>query len=65
VSVEEFVLPILDRAKAKLPQLPEGFVPLSDEQWQAEMEGWKRQIDSRADRYPPGFVRWTTAGANG
>ena len=55
VSVEEYVLPILDRAKTE-PQLPAGFVPLSHEEWQAEMEAWKRDALSRADRYPPGFV---------
>lgn len=54
-SVEEFVLPILDNVKTE-PQLPAGFVPLSNEEWLAEMEAWKRDALSRADRYPPGFV---------
>lgn len=57
VTVEEYVLPILDRAKTTpAPQLPAGFVPLSNEEWLAEMEAWKRDAHSRADRYPPGFV---------
>ena len=56
VSVEELVLPILDRAKKQPAQMPESFVPLSNEEWLAEMEEWKREIESHADRYPPWFV---------
>ena len=38
------------------PLPPEPPLPLTGDAWLAELEAWKRDAESRAGRYPPGFV---------
>jgi hypothetical protein len=40
-------------AAAPAPQLP---VLLTGDAWRAELDAWKRDAESRAGRYPAGFV---------
>ena len=35
---------------------PETPLPLTGDAWRAELEAWKRDAESRADRYPSAFV---------
>ena len=56
ISVDDLVKPALDRlAEAGLLR-PSRHFPLNGDAWQAELEAWKRDAESRAGRYPPGFV---------
>jgi hypothetical protein len=56
ISVDEFVKPALDRlAEAGMPS-PESFLPLAEHAWRAEVDAWKRDAVSRAERYAPGIV---------
>jgi hypothetical protein len=56
ISVDELVRPALDRlAEAGTPS-PESLLPLTGDAWRAELEAWKRDAESRAERYPLGFV---------
>lgn len=54
-SVEEYVLPSLRMLDLHGEPLTE-WKPLTDEVWEHEMEEWDRDIEARADRYPPGFL---------
>jgi hypothetical protein len=56
ISVEELVQPTLDRLAETYPSSPEPSLPLTGDAWLAELEAWKRDAESRARRYPPGFV---------
>jgi len=56
ISVDELVKPALDRLAETGPLLTEPPLPLTGEAWQAELEAWKRDAESRVGRYPPGFV---------
>jgi len=56
LSVDEFVKPALDRLAETGTFAPETLLPLTGDAWQAEPEAWKRDAESRAERYPPGFV---------
>ncbi|MFO0881566.1 MAG: hypothetical protein U0840_30060 [Gemmataceae bacterium] len=54
VTVEELVRPALEQLTqngATNPQLP-----LTGEAWKRELEAWKKDAASRADRYPPGHI---------
>ena len=57
VSVDHLVGPVLDRladetgASSTAPILP-----LTGDAWQAELDAWKRDAESRAGRYHSGFV---------
>ncbi len=55
---EEFLLTDAGRPVARiLPALPSAVGRiLSDDEWQKELGEWRREAQSRADRYPPGFV---------
>jgi predicted transcriptional regulator len=56
ISVDDLVKPALDQiaeTSASAPELP---MPLAGDAWHAELEAWKRDAESRAGRYPRGFV---------
>ncbi len=56
ISVDELVMPALAQlAGAEAPE-PEPLLPLTGDAWHAELDAWKRDAESRADRYPAGFV---------
>ncbi len=51
ITVDDFVQSTLDQlAQADTTE------PLTGEAWQAELNAWKRDAQSRAGRYPPNFV---------
>ena len=52
ITVDDLVKPALDR----LAEFGTPALPLTGDAWRAELEAWKRDAESRADRYPPGFV---------
>jgi len=54
ISVDELVKPALDRL-AGSPS-PEPVRPLTAEAWRTELEAWKRDAVTRAERYAPGIV---------
>jgi hypothetical protein len=58
ISVDELVRPALDRlAEAgNGTATPETPLPLTGDAWHAELKAWKRDAESLADRYPPGFA---------
>lgn len=56
VSVDDLVKPALDRLAETDTSAPEPPLPLTGDAWRAELEAWKRDAESRAGRYPPGFV---------
>jgi hypothetical protein len=55
ISIDDLVKPALDRL-AECGSEPEPPLPLTGDAWHAELEAWKRDAESRAGRYPPGFV---------
>jgi hypothetical protein len=56
ISVEELIQPVLERLAESGTSVLQPTVPLIGDAWHAELEAWKRDAESRADRYPPGFV---------
>jgi len=57
-SGEEFLLtqdgqPVARILPALTPAIEQG---LSKEEWQRELDAWRLEAQSRANRYPPGFV---------
>ena len=57
ISVNDLIKPALDRlAGPSSSEAEQPALPLTGDAWQAEYEAWKRDAESRADRYPPGFV---------
>ena len=56
ISVDELVQPALDRLAETDTSSPEPSLPLTGDAWHAELDAWKRDAESRAGRYPPGFV---------
>jgi hypothetical protein len=56
ISVDDLVKPALDRLAETGTSVPEPPLPLHGDAWQAELEAWKRDAESRAGRYPAGFV---------
>ena len=56
ISVEDLVKPALDRLAESGTPAPEPPLPLTGDAWRAELDAWKRDTESRADRYPPEFV---------
>ena len=54
ISVDDLVKPALDWLAETVT--PEPSPPLTGDAWLAELEAWKRDAESRAGRYPPGFV---------
>jgi hypothetical protein len=56
ISVDALVKPALDRLADTGTPPPEAPQPLTGDAWRAELEAWKRDAESRAGRYPPGFV---------
>ena len=55
ISVDDLVQPALDRLAETGTSTPEP-LPLTGDAWHAELNAWKRDAQSRAGRYPPGFV---------
>jgi antitoxin (DNA-binding transcriptional repressor) of toxin-antitoxin stability system len=55
---EEFLITDAGRPVARIlpppPSVPEE--PLTADQWQKDFDGWMKEVEARADRYPPGFV---------
>src|SRR5262245_53028826 len=56
MSVEDYVKPALDRLAEPDRASSEPPAPLAGEAWRAELEAWKRDAETRAGRYPPGFI---------
>jgi hypothetical protein len=56
ISVDDLVTPALDRLAETGTFAPEPPLPLTGDAWRAELEAWRRDAESRAGRYPPGFV---------
>jgi hypothetical protein len=56
VSVEDLVKPALDQLADIDTSAPESSVPLTGDAWHAELNTWKLDAESRAGRYPRGFV---------
>ncbi len=53
ITVEEMVAPALDQLAKNGNLSPQ--MPLTGEAWKQEFDAWTKEIESRADRYPPGF----------
>ena len=56
ISVDDLVTSALERLAEAGTPVPEPPSPLTGDAWQAEIEAWKQDAESRAGRYPPGFV---------
>jgi hypothetical protein len=56
VSVDDLIRPALDRLAEADSPTPEPPFPMTGDAWYAELEAWKRDVESRAGRYPPGFA---------
>ncbi len=56
ISVDDLVKPFLKQLAEIGMSSPKALPPLSGDAWRAEIEAWKRDAESRAGRYPPGFV---------
>jgi hypothetical protein len=56
ISVDDLVQPVLERLAETGTAAPERQLPLTGDAWHAELDAWKRDAESRAGRYPPGFV---------
>ena len=56
VSVDDLVQPALDRLAETGASALEPSLPLTGDAWQLELESWKRDATTRAERYPAGFV---------
>jgi hypothetical protein len=56
ISVDDLVRPALDKLAATGPSAPEPPLPLAGDAWHAELDARKRDAESRAGRYPRGFV---------
>ena len=56
ISVNDLVQPALDRLAETGAAAPEPSLPLTGDAWLAELDTWKRDAESRAGRYPAGFV---------
>jgi hypothetical protein len=56
ISVDELVMPALDRLAEAGTSSPKSLLPLTGDAWRTELEAWKRDAEIRAERYPPGFV---------
>ncbi len=55
MTVDDLVTPVLDRLADSGDPQAESQSPLTGAAWQAELEAWKRDAESRANRYGPGF----------
>ncbi len=51
ISVDDFVQPTLEQLAESETELP-----LTGDAWQAELNAWKQDAESRAGRYPANFV---------
>jgi hypothetical protein len=51
ISVDDLVKPTLEQLAESGTELP-----LAGDAWVAEALAWKRDAESRARRYPPGFI---------
>jgi len=56
ISVDDFVKSALDVLSQTDAPLTPSSLPLTGDAWRAELEAWKRDAESRAGRYPTGFV---------
>ena len=56
ISVDDLVRPILDQLGEASVSPLEPQPPLTEDAWFAEIAAWKRDAESRAGRYPRGFV---------
>ena len=56
ISVDDLVKPALDQLAETDASAPEPTLPLTGDAWHAELDAWKRDAESRASRYPRGFV---------
>lgn len=55
-SVDDYVLPTLQRLAEYGKPLSEGPKPLTGEAWEREMDAWDRDAEELARRLPPDFV---------
>jgi hypothetical protein len=56
ISVADLARPALYQLAATGTCAPELLLPLAGHAWHAELDAWKRDTESRAGRYPRGFV---------
>ena len=56
VSVDDFINSALDILSQTETPLMASSLPLTGDDWRAEVEAWKQDAESRIGRYPPGFV---------
>ena len=56
ISVDDLIQPALDRLAEAGGPAPEPPLPLAGDAWLAELDAWKRDAQSRAGRFAPGFV---------
>jgi antitoxin (DNA-binding transcriptional repressor) of toxin-antitoxin stability system len=53
---EEFLLTDAGRPVGRvLPPMPDS-QPLTGNEWQREFDAWQRDVQARANRYPPGYA---------
>jgi antitoxin (DNA-binding transcriptional repressor) of toxin-antitoxin stability system len=55
---EEFLVTDAGRPVARIvaPPLSISEEPMTADQWQKGFDAWMKEVEARADRYPPGFV---------
>jgi hypothetical protein len=56
ISVSDLIMPTLESLGAPARTSDEPTSPLTGDAWRAKFEAMKRAAESRAGRYPPGFV---------
>ncbi len=56
ISVEDLVKPALDQLAETEDSAPETSLPLTGDAWLAELDAWKRDAESRGNRYPRGYI---------
>ena len=56
ISVEELVKPALEQLVNSGTSCTDPPLPLTGDAWRAELDAWKRDAESRSERYSPGFV---------
>jgi hypothetical protein len=56
ISVDDLVKPALAWLAESGTPPAEPPLPLTGDEWRAELSAWKREAERRADRYPPGYI---------
>jgi hypothetical protein len=56
ISIDDLVKPALDQLAQSGSSAAETLPTLTGDAWHAELDAWKHDAASRADRYPHGFV---------